>query len=305
MICNNCGNQITEGSRVCPMCQAPVTYAVQANEASQQQYGNQQFSNQQQNGQQQYGQPQQYGNQQYGQPQQYGNQQFSNQQQYGQQQYGNQQYGQPQQYGNQQQYGQPQQYGNQPNGQYNNPKAVGNVRTNSGGIINMNGIIEDMKSDPMKIVSYGGVLFVFLASFLPGWIHASYWGKSHSAGLWASDGGILKLWSLLFIVACVAQVAVIAEKNVNIPGTDSFMQKYRNLPFSDFYVIALMVVLFFLCTFNGTFREVVTAIKEAKEYGNTILGKVSGGYGYAFYMCIIGILALCVEPAMKLIKGEK
>lgn len=168
-----------------------------------------------------------------------------------------------------------------------------------GPAVNFGGIIGSFKENPLNIATYVGVILLFLSSFMPGWIYVSGWGAKESAGLLASDGGILKLWALILFLTTIAIFFVASADNINIPAVNNMIDKFKSLPFSQFYLQALAFIMFLLCTFNGTFHDAIKEVKELKDWG------FKGGYGYAFWFCLIGIILTLVVPVMKTIKGEE
>ncbi len=268
MNCPNCGSEIPEGAAFCTTCGSPVQQA-----APQQPY-------QQAAPQQPYQQaaPQQPYQQGYQQPYQQGYQQPYQQG-----------YQQPYQQGYQQPY----------------PQNYGGASFKQGG--GFPALINSFKANPISIATYAGIVLVFLSSFLPGWVHASYDGDKVSAGLLASDGGILKLWALLLFLSSIAMFAIASDdfQVIPVPKVSSLVDKFKSLPFSQFYFPALVFILFLLCTFNSTFRTVIDAVKAAKSYAALLGMTIHGGYGYAFWFCLLGLILILVEPVLKLVKGNR
>lgn len=202
------------------------------------------------NTQQNYGQPQQPQQQGYGQPQQ----QFQ------------QGYGQPQQQFQQQGYGY-----QQPQMRQAGPKVE----------ISFN-------FDKIKTINYRVIaaFILFFSAVLPGWFGVSESGAILSAGLLVKEGGILKLWAILFIISALA--VIVLEYEV-VPA---FNNMIKSLPFGEFYVPALAVVTFILGTFAYS--------KETKD-GMKMLGMK---FGFCWWFALIAVILLCIKPVVKAIKGE-
>ncbi len=227
------------------------------------------------NTQQNYGQPQQPQQQGYGQPQQ---QQFQ-QQGYGQpqpQQFQQQGYGQPQQF--QQGYGQPQQQFQQQGYGYQQPQM-----RQAGPKVEISFNFDKIKTINYRVIA---AFILFFSAVLPGWFGVSESGAILSAGLLVKEGGILKLWAILFIISALA--VIVLEYEV-VPA---FNNMIKSLPFGEFYVPALAVVTFILGTFAYS--------KETKD-GMKMLGMK---FGFCWWFALIAVILLCIKPVVKAIKGE-
>ena len=175
------------------------------------------------------------------------------------------------------QYQQPNmQYQQQPNMQYQQP--MQNQRVSTG-----NNFADIIRQQPLKIVTYVGFFFLFLASFLP-WVSAFGIG----AGLWASDGGILKLWALFFVLVAACKSIVLFGSNIR--ALKGVVEGYKRLPFSQFYIPAFVILLFILVICNSMLRTTV-------KYG--------ASWGLCFYLCIIAIILLLVRPVMCIVKKQE
>ncbi len=302
MRCSNCGNEIPDNSAFCTSCGAPVTSQPMGNDQSYQQpqqgaYQQPQGAYQQPQG--GYQQPQQGD---YNQPYQQGG--------YQQPQGG---YNQPYQQGGYQQpqggYNQPYQQGGyqQPQGGYNQPYQQPQVNY-GGSKVDFQGVVSDLKTNIFKTIGLVGAILIFLSSFLPGWVYAKYGSDSESAGLFAEDGGILKLYGILLLIISLAMIVFALSDFIRVPAIKNFAQKFNSLPFSAFYLPAASLILFFLATFNSNFRDVIDAINEIKDMYSSWMGSssdISGGYGYAFWFCLIGIILTLVPAVMSLINKNK
>ncbi|MCR5214540.1 MAG: zinc ribbon domain-containing protein [Eubacterium sp.] len=264
MVCSNCGAPIPEGALFCVSCGSPVSSStapqMSGTVQSQEPQGPQPVQLQEPQGPQpgQYGQPQGPQSGQYGQPQ--GPQPG--------------QFGQPQgpQPG---QYGQPQ--GPQP-GQFGQPMP------GMGGA-GIQGFLNRMKAEPLRWTEVGGIVAVFLALIIPTWSYVSFFGYREYIGLWKFDV-IGPIMGLIIFLATVA--AALIQLDV-IPPISPYINKFKALPFSQFYYPACVFLMwFFIWIFSvGTISH--------SEYAK---------YGFSFYFCFIGIGLLLIVPIMKLVKKQ-
>ncbi len=264
MNCPSCGSPLQEGAGVCNVCGNPVNMQYQQpgmNPNAQYQQG--------------YDPNMQYQQQGYDPNMQYQQQGYDPNMQYQQQYDPNMQYQQP---------------GMDPNAQFQT-QTFGRPASNVS-------FIDAIKAEPIRICAYVGFLFTFLASFFPRWVYAkvSFLGvsKSEGAGLFAADGGILKLYGILFLLFSICGILI--EFGSNIPAINSITDKYKQLPFSQFYIPALFLILWILAITNSLFRMVVKMDVDS-SYG-------SAGYGLMTWLCLIGILLLLVRPVLALVKKE-
>ena len=202
----------------------------------------------------------------------------------------NMQYQQPQmQYQQpQQQYQDPQQQYQQPQQQYQQPQQQWQAQQPTGQYSAPGGsFIDKIKANPLFITSVVGYFFLFIVAWFPRWVSA----LGSGAGLFASDGGILKLWAILFLLLCACGVIVeiVGENNASLGG---IVTKFKSLPFSQFYIPAVALILWILCITNSTFRLVI----------NSSWGLAH--WGFCMYLCIIAIILLLVRPVMALIQKK-
>ena len=165
-----------------------------------------------------------------------------------------------------------------PNMQYQQPNQQYQRPAGSNG-----NFIDAIKQQPIKIATYVGFFFLFLITFLP-WV--SFMGIG--AGLLASDGGILKLWALMFFLVSVCGILI--EFGSLIPALNNIASAYKKLPFSQFYLPALALILWIICLCNSNFRLTV---------------KAGAHWGIGMWLCIIGIVLILVRPVMALIQKKE
>ena len=195
------------------------------------------------------------------------------------------------------QYQQPQMQYQQPNMQYQQPQPGMDPQMQQqwqaqqpAGQYKAPGVspLVNIKSNPLMITSIIGYFFLFIVAWFPRWISA----LGSGAGLLASDGGILKLWALLFFLLCVLGVIieVVGEGNAALGG---FVTKYKSLPFSQFYIPAVALILWILCLTNSLFRSTISGTWGLAHWG------------ICMYMCIIAVILLLVRPVMCLIQKKE
>ena len=154
---------------------------------------------------------------------------------------------------------------------------------------NKGSFVDMIKAKPIKLTTYIGYFFIFITSFLPGWITSNIGGGE---GLLVTGGGILKLYALLFVLISVCGILV--EFGSIIPALNGIAGKFKALPFSQFYLPGLAFIVWLLSILNGEFRD-----KMGSFFG------LSVGYGICMYLCIIGILLVLVRPIMAIVKKEE
>ena len=164
-----------------------------------------------------------------------------------------------------------------PAGNFNNAQNFGAQRSGN--------LIQDIKNDPFKGCSYIGYVFTFLASFMPFWVSVSVFGISSHAGLFAADGGILKLYGILFLLGSIAGCLIEFG-----PGSlSNITTKYKQLPYSQFYIPGLFFILYFLVRFTSYFKDAVN---------------IGYHWGFIKWICLLGVILLLVRPIMCLVKKQ-
>ena len=178
----------------------------------------------------------------------------------------------------------------QPNMQYQQPgmQQQWQAQQPTGSYAPKGNIIEMIKSKPILIVTYVGFFFILITSFLKGWVTAKVYGITSSEGLLVTGGGILKLYALLF--ALIAIWGILVEFGSFIPAINGIVDKFKKLPYSQFYLPCLAFIVWLLSILNGEFRDLV---------------KISGiHYGICMYLNIIGILMIAARPVIALIQKK-
>ena len=193
--------------------------------------------------------------------------------------------GQPQQFGAPQGQPQgfpgPQQFG-APQGQYANPYPPRPaVFFYPGGPF-----AQRIKGDYTMICSFVGAFFVFLFTCIPAWVTG--WGQS--IGLFNDNlNGLVKFSAVLLILVNLWLIfRYLVVYNV-IPGIN--LTRLTNLPGSEWYGPAGVLLLFFIVTFNGDIQD---AVKGTGIH-----------FGVSWWFALIGTLLLFVRPLVFVIKGQK
>lgn len=152
------------------------------------------------------------------------------------------------------------------------------------------------------IIKYGtfvGAGLVFLGSFLPRWhvakVSAFGMSESNNFGLWASNGGILKLWSILLIIVAVGSVLI--ETNPKVKDM------VKGLPFYQFYLPALGVLAFILATTNKLVRA-HSISGEDKAAIKMLGGSVSSHFGIAWWFVLLGLIILIAKGVIEMINNK-
>ena len=166
-------------------------------------------------------------------------------------------------------------------------------------------LIEAIRQNPIKVCAYVGSILLILSGFLPRWVYfkasLGSFSQSSGAGLFASDGGILKLYGFLLIIFGLC--ASFIEFGSYVPSLNNVAAKFRALPFSQFYIPCASFIVWLLAVFNSNFRNVVNMYK-GEDTTSLLGGSVSSGYGFVMWMCLIAIILLLVRPVMALIQKK-
>lgn len=145
----------------------------------------------------------------------------------------------------------------------------------------------------VKFGTIAGAALVFLGSFIPKWYVAkvSFMGVSESEGfgLWASDGGILKLWAIILLIVAVGSVCI-----EYVPAVGDVV---KGLPFYQFYLPALGLLAFILGTVNKHVKEVRDAAKMLGSMG-------SSHYGIAWWFVLIGLIILFAKAVIEMLNNK-
>ena len=147
----------------------------------------------------------------------------------------------------------------------------------------------------LKILTFVGAGLVFLGSWFPRIVYYNMAGEKEAAGLFASDGGILKFYALLFIIIAAGSVCLEV-----LPNLDAV----KKLPFYQFYLPALGFIVFILVCTNNTISAIRDVIKLAKSFGSMLGGKVSGGWGIAWYFLLFGLIILTVRAVLGFLNSK-
>ncbi len=145
------------------------------------------------------------------------------------------------------------------------------------------GLVETLKSQPIRICTLVALFFFFLTSWLPAWVTSNGSG----GGLFSGGGGVLILWGIVIIL--VVAWTFLVEFMPNIQAISGIVSSYKQLPFYQFYAPGVFLILFFLIIFNSMVR----------------IATIVGSYGFCFYLYIIAFILILVEPVMGMVNANK
>ncbi len=163
----------------------------------------------------------------------------------------------------------------------------------------------DLPSNPalamlVKFGAFAGAGLIFLGAIIPRWHVASvsFMGlkESDSFGLLASNGGILKLWSIILILVAVGTVLI-----ETVPAVGDVV---KGFPFYQFYLPALGLLAFILATVNKLVRQHAGSGDDAaaiKAFG----GSVSSHYGIAWWFVLLGLIILIARAVVNMMNEKK
>ena len=126
-----------------------------------------------------------------------------------------------------------------------------------------------------------GASLITICSILPAWFGAYYGsGMYQGVGFFATGGGILALWGVLFLLAGLALLFF----EIDSPPIRNAQGAFHALPYARFYIPAFCVLNFILGTF-------------AHSGG-------SASVGWGWWLTLLGILLTFVSPIVDLVKGR-
>ena len=126
-----------------------------------------------------------------------------------------------------------------------------------------------------------GASLITICSILPAWFGAYYGsGMYQGVGFFATGGGILALWGVLFLLAGLALLFF----EIDFPPIRNAQGAFHALPYARFYIPAFCVLNFILGTF-------------AHSGG-------SASVGWGWWLTLLGILLTFVSPIVDLVKGR-
>ena len=154
-----------------------------------------------------------------------------------------------------------------------------------------------LRGDYTMLCSFIGAFFVLLFACIPAWIHvsSSYNNASESYGLFAEGlNGFVKFCGVMTIILGVWLLfRYLVVFNV-IPGVN--LTGLTRLPGSEFYAPVVVLILFFVETFNGDIQDIFKAAKTSSM--------VSAHFNISWWFSLVGILLIFVRPIVCLIKGQ-
>ena len=153
-----------------------------------------------------------------------------------------------------------------------------------------------IRGDYTMLFSLIGAFFTLLFACIPAWISESVTGgNSESFGLFAEGlNGFVKFCGVMTIVVSVWLLfRYLVVFNI-IPGVN--LTGLTRLPGSEFYAPVVLLILFFVETFNGDIQD---AFKLAKQYSG-----LSVHFNVSWWFSLAGIIFLFIRPVVCLIKGQ-
>ncbi len=126
-----------------------------------------------------------------------------------------------------------------------------------------------------------GAVLILVFSFVPVWFGMGAYGMYQGVGFFATGGGILALWGVLFILAGLALLFL----EVDLPALRNLQSRLNGIPYFRFFIPGFCVLNFIL----GTFAH-------------------SGGgssVGWGWWMIMLGILLTFVAPVADIINEKK
>ncbi|MCR4608595.1 MAG: hypothetical protein K5750_02720 [Eubacterium sp.] len=153
-----------------------------------------------------------------------------------------------------------------------------------------------IRGDYTMLFSLVGAFFTLLFACIPAWISESVTGgNSESYGLFAEGlNGFVKFCGVMTIVVSVWLLfRYLVVFNI-IPGVN--LTGLTRLPGSEFYAPVVLLILFFVETFNGDIQD---AFKLAKQYSG-----LSVHFNVSWWFSLAGIIFLFIRPVVCLIKGQ-
>ena len=152
----------------------------------------------------------------------------------------------------------------------------------------------------IKFGAFAGAGLIFLGAFIPRWHVASvsFMGisESDSFGLLASNGGILKLWSIILMLVAVGTVLI-----ETVPSVGNAV---KGLPYYQFYLPALGLLAFILATVNKLVRQHAGSGDDAKAL-EAWGAKVSSHYGIAWWFVLLGLIILIARAVIMMMNKDK
>ena len=156
-----------------------------------------------------------------------------------------------------------------------------------------------------KFISFAGAGLIFLGVIIPRllYIKTSGFGEAENeaVGLFAKDGGALKVWALFLLIAAAAAVAIEI-----VPAVKDIV---KGLPFHQFYAPGLALIALILVMTNSHVKEFRAAVKAAKSmkslaaaFGGSV--NISGGWGISFWLILLGVIALICRGVLGFLSKE-
>lgn len=176
----------------------------------------------------------------------------------------------------------------------------------------MNGFINSLKTDYMKLIGLIGALLIAISPFFTWYAFKLKSGNESVKRAYnlfrcgdKMDAGILTFCGIMFILMGV--VLILWEMSDYVPSFANIKAKVVGVPYIELILVGIVLLFFLLAFFNGEFSDILEAgkdsIKEAKKW-EYLPGKVSGysKRGIGSYIALIGVIAVAFPKVIKTIK---
>lgn len=122
-------------------------------------------------------------------------------------------------------------------------------------------------------------------------------------GLFYKNGGILKLWAVLLLIAAVG--AIMTETNAQVKNI------VKGLPFNQFYMPALGLIAFILAAVHkasvevNLYGEKIVLDSDTRKLLGSDGGAVSYGLGISAWIVLIGLAILIAKAVIEFLNSNK
>ncbi len=196
----------------------------------------------------------------------------------------------------------------QPMGGYQQP--MGGYQQPMGGGANLNGFINSLKADYMKLIGFIGAFLIFIAPFF-NWMSLKYKEKGEKAEKETmnmfklgsdADQAIITICAILLLVVGLA--LILWDLADYVPALGALKAKVMGVPYIELILVGVALLAFILVMVNGEVNDAIEAgdklIEMYKEWDDDVSGHCNHGLGPV--VLILGILAAGAPKIMKTFK---